>query len=67
VNGNMRAVVAGKRAVYDRFPVPHPNRTSIDTERLYYPLATDGVTVDMLLVLHRYPGSYALSGDPWAL
>jgi hypothetical protein len=66
VNRNMRTVVERKQAVYDRFPMPHPNRTNIDTERLYFPLAADGVTVDMLLVLHRYPGSYELSGDPWA-
>ncbi len=67
VNRNMQTVVELKRPIYDRFPMPHPNRTFIDTERLYFPLAADGVNVDMLLVLHRYPGSYALSGDPWAL
>jgi hypothetical protein len=66
VNRNMREAVETRRPVYDRFPMPHPNRTFIDTERLYFPLAADGVNVDMLLVLHRYPGSYALSGDPWA-
>ena len=51
---NMRAAVARKAPVYDRFPMPHPQRGEIDSERVYFPLAADGETVDMLLILNNY-------------
>jgi len=54
INGNMTMVVETGRPVYDRFQMPHPNRGFIDSERVYYPLATDGSTVDMILILNAY-------------
>ena len=39
---NMRRTVERKAPVYDRFPMPHPGRSFIDTERIYFPLASDG-------------------------
>jgi hypothetical protein len=53
--GNMRKVAEEKAPIYDRFPMPHPGRKYIDTERIYFPLAADGETVDMLLILNGYP------------
>jgi hypothetical protein len=53
---NMRAVVEHKAPVYDRFPIPHPGRDYIDSERIYFPLASDGDTVDMLILIHAYSG-----------
>lgn len=32
-------------------------RKFIDTERIYFPLAGDGETVDMLLIVNGYPGN----------
>ena len=55
INRNMRLACETRRPVYDRFPMPHPERETIDSERVYYPLAADGETVDMLLILNRYP------------
>jgi hypothetical protein len=55
IRGNMIAVVESREAVYDRFGMPHPGRDFIDTERVYFPLARDGETVDMLLILNAYP------------
>lgn len=52
---NMRLVCETRCPVYDRFPMPHPDREIIDSERVYYPLAADGRTVDMLLILNGYP------------
>ncbi len=57
---NMRAVVRTRAAVYDRFPMPHPDREFIDSERVYFPLASDGTTVDMLLVACNYPNDAKL-------
>jgi len=54
---NMRQASEGGLPVYDRFPMPHPGRKYIDTERIYFPLAADGETVDMLLILNGYPGN----------
>ncbi|MEK9968078.1 MAG: PAS domain-containing protein [Ferrovibrio sp.] len=55
IRANMTAAVESREAVYDRFGMPHPGRDFIDTERVYYPLARDGETVDMLLILNNYP------------
>lgn len=54
INANMTTVVETRRPVYDRFQMPHPNRRFIDSERVYYPLAADGETVDMILILNGY-------------
>ena len=51
---NMRRVIETSMPVYDRFPMPHPNRQFIDSERMYFPLAGDGKHVDMLLILNGY-------------
>jgi hypothetical protein len=55
IRANMTAAVESGEAVYDRFGMPHPGRDFIDTERVYFPLARDGETVDMLLILNGYP------------
>ena len=55
IRSNMMAAVESREAVYDRFGMPHPGRDFIDTERVYFPLARDGETVDMLLILNAYP------------
>lgn len=55
INGNMRLACTSRLPVYDRFPMPHPERESIDSERVYYPLAADGETVNMLMILNGYP------------
>jgi len=58
---NMRTVVETGRPVRDRFPMPHPNRDFIDSERVYFPLAADGETVDMILIACIYPGAERLT------
>lgn len=55
IRTNMTAAAEQRKAIYDRFSMPHPNRDFIDSERIYFPLARDGVTVDMLLILNFYP------------
>jgi len=55
IRNNMLAAVESREPVYDRFGMPHPGRDFIDTERVYFPLARDGETVDMLLILNAYP------------
>jgi hypothetical protein len=62
--GNMRTAVETKAPAYDRFPTAHPNRDFIDSERVYFPFATDGQTVDMLILIHAYPGSEGTSKHP---
>ena len=57
VRANMALAVGTRLPVYDRFPMPHPDRQFIDSQRMYHPLATDGETVDMLLILNGYDGS----------
>ncbi len=57
---NMRTVVRTRAAVYDRFPMPHPDREFIDSERVYFPLASDGDNVDMILVACNYPNDLKL-------
>lgn len=57
---NMRTAVRTRAAVYDRFPMPHPNREFIDSERVYFPLASDGENVDMILVACNYPSDVIL-------
>jgi hypothetical protein len=54
INGNMEKVLATRLPVYDGFPMPHPDRQFIDSQRMYHPLATDGETVDMILILNGY-------------
>jgi hypothetical protein len=43
--------------------MPHPNREFIDSQRMYYPLAKDGKTVDMLLILNGYDSSRVARQD----
>jgi hypothetical protein len=57
---NMRTVVRTRAAVYDRFPMPYPDREFIDSERVYFPLASDGENVDMILVACNYPNDVKL-------
>jgi hypothetical protein len=54
VRSNMLKVLMTRKAVYDRFPMPHPDREFIDSQRMYYPLASDGETVDTILILNGY-------------
>lgn len=55
IRANMTAAATQRVAVYDRFPMPFADRDFIDSERIYFPLAKDGITVDMLLILNSYP------------
>ncbi|SMF00184.1 PAS domain-containing protein [Tistlia consotensis] len=63
---NMTKVVTARRAVYDRFPMPHEGREFIDSERMYFPLAADGETVDVILILNGYPEAEQGLGVPAA-
>jgi hypothetical protein len=54
VRSNMMKVLMTRKAVFDSFPMPHPDREFIVSQRMYYPLAGDGETIDMLLTLHGY-------------
>lgn len=56
VQANMTLATTSRLPVYDRFPMPHPDRQFIDSQRMYHPLASDGETVDMLLILNGYDG-----------
>lgn len=60
---NMKRVLATGKPLYDRFSMPHPERDFIDSERVYYPLASDGENVDMILILNSYYGVERL--DPF--
>lgn len=66
IRSNMRQCVTTRRPIYDRFPMPHPDRDFIDTERVYFPLARDGETVDMLLILNDYPHEEEAITEPEA-
>lgn len=61
--GNLRLVLETATPLYDRFSMPHPNREFIDSERVYYPLASDGVNIDMIFILNGYYGVTGL--DPF--
>ena len=63
IRANMTTVVESREPVYDRFGMPHPDRDFIDTERVYFPLARDGETVDMLLILNGYPDEEKTAQD----
>ncbi|GAB4391933.1 MAG: hypothetical protein Tsb0032_05640 [Kiloniellaceae bacterium] len=54
IMANMRKVLETRQPVYDRFPMPHPDRQFIDSQRMYFPLASDGESIDMLLILNGY-------------
>jgi hypothetical protein len=64
IRNNMRKCVTTRKPVYDRFPMPHPERDFIDTERVYFPLARDGETIDMLLILNDYPHEEVQATEP---
>lgn len=55
ISSNMWACATERQALYDAFAMPHPDRDFIRTERVYFPLAEDGETVDMLLIMNGYP------------
>ena len=55
INNNMRTCATERTALYDAFAMPHPDRDFVRTERIYFPLAADGETVDMLLIINGYP------------
>jgi len=59
VHDNMSKAVVTRQPVFDSFPIPHPDRHFIVAQRMYFPLAADGETVDMLLVLHGYDAAQA--------
>ncbi len=61
IKANMRAAVDLAAPIYDRFPMPHPERDFIDSERVYFPMASDGENVDMLLIACGYPNVAALA------
>ena len=54
INTNMRTAVERRLPVYDRFENPIEDRRFIETERVYFPLADDGETVDTILILNGY-------------
>jgi hypothetical protein len=55
IRSNMALATARGMPVYDAFAMPHPGREFIHTERVYFPLASDGASVDMILILNAYP------------
>lgn len=55
ISRNMLACANGGQILYDAFAMPHPDRDFIRTERVYFPLADDGETVDALLIVNGYP------------
>lgn len=54
---NVNYVADSGQAYYDRFPMPFREREFMESERVYFPLAEDGATVDVILVLNGYPGN----------
>ncbi|WP_340117963.1 PAS domain-containing protein [Pelagibius sp. 7325] len=56
IQANMTLASTERLPVYDSFPMPHADRQFIASQRMYHPLASDGETVDMLLVLSGYDG-----------
>lgn len=54
VRANMCKVLERRQPVFDSFPMPHPDRQFIIAQRMYFPLAADGQTINMLLTLHGY-------------
>jgi hypothetical protein len=47
---------------YGRYGMPFPGRSVVDSERVFYPLSTDGRMVDCILALHHYPDLAAAPG-----
>lgn len=62
ITANLRAVVTERAPLYDRFPMPHPQREFIDSGRIYFPLTSDGETVDMILIVNGYPDDHDPAG-----
>ena len=54
VNSNMTLAVTEQRPVYSRFYMPQPDHEFTVSERVYFPLADNGETVDRLLILYDY-------------
>jgi len=63
IRANMMTAVETGQPVYDRFPMPHPDKSFVDSERVYFPLAKDGRTVDTLLILNGYADIPAAAGS----
>lgn len=64
IRTNMQTCVDQRKAYYDVFAMPHPDRDFIRTERIYFPLASDGSAVDVLMVLNCYPdGEDGVAGN----
>jgi hypothetical protein len=67
---DLTRVAATCRPHYGRYGMPFPGRGFIDSERVFYPLSTDGRMVDCILALHHYPNLSmmpALDGQNWQL
>ena len=54
VNRNMALAVETRKPVYSRFTMPQPEHDFMDSERVYFPLASDGTEVDRILILYHY-------------
>lgn len=65
VIADLTKVVTTRQPLYGRYPMPFPGRDFIMSERVFFPLASDGETVDAILVLHNYPALVA--DDTWRL
>ena len=50
----MLAAVERRRPQYGQVTSPLPRLAHLDSERVHFPLASDGDTVDMLATLHAY-------------
>mgnify|MGYP002625959619 CR=1 FL=1 len=61
VQANMRRVLKIRGPVFDSFPLPQPHREFVPSQRMYFPLASDGEAIDMLLTLNGYDPDAALS------
>ncbi|RVU34646.1 hypothetical protein EOI86_17465 [Hwanghaeella grinnelliae] len=63
IRTNMVTAVETGQPIYDRFPMPHPDKSFVDSERVYFPLAKDGRKVDTLLILNGYNDIPAAAGS----
>lgn len=51
----MRRVAVEQQPIFGRFVMPVDGREFVITERLQFPLSSDGETINMLLSVHNYP------------
>jgi PAS domain len=59
---DLTRVVATCMPHYGRYGMPFPGRGFIDSERVFYPLSSDGRMVDCILALHHYAGLAQTAG-----